>query len=251
MELKIKIHDGPGRMGNIREIKTPWLIDENKINIVGNQGSAYDIQREIAEWSVELTNKMAKEFINSEKYEKDNINLAIVQGSKYLDLRIKSINKLEKMGYNGFIIANGDDLILHPQNLVDFIVNLRESINPNSYLIFPFAEGSFIPLLSYMGIDGFLDGIANYYSYLNVLITPTKNYDLNEYNLLKLKQEELLVKNKKHLEFILAEVREHIKNGTLRNLVEERSTTSPQNATALKLLDANHQSYLEKYTQLY
>lgn len=38
-----------------------------------------------------------------------------------------------------------------------------------------------MPLLTYMGIDGFLSESSNYYSYLNALITPTKTYDLNTY----------------------------------------------------------------------
>ncbi|KZX16822.1 queuine tRNA-ribosyltransferase [Methanobrevibacter cuticularis] len=246
-EFEIKAHDGPGRLGKLGNILTPNIIDENIYKIAEDESCAYNIEREIAEWSVRRTIDKAAE-------QKENCKIAIIQGSKYVDLRIHCAKKLENIGYNGLIIANGDDLILHPRDLVELIVTLRDNIKPSSYLIFPFAESSFIPLLSYLGIDGFLSGIDEYYSYLNVMMTPTKNYDLDVYQieeLGELSQKDLLNYNKHTINFVLKEVREHMKNGTLRNLVEERSVTSPQNISVLRMLDKNHQNYLEKYTQLY
>jgi predicted RNA-binding protein len=256
-DFEIKAHDGPGRLGKLRDIGTPNIIDEEEFPIAKDQGSAYSVQREIAEWCVEKTIAMAKE-------SQDECKIAVIQGSKYVDLRIKCAKELEKLGYQGLIIANGDDLILHPRDLVDLIVNLRENIKASTYLIFPFAESAFIPLLSYMGIDGFLKGAGEYYSYLNVMMTPTKNYDLNiyeldsyeldrfdSYELENLSQDQLKHKNQRAITFVLAETRAHMKNGSLRNLVEERSATSPQNISALRILDKNHQDYLDKYTQLF
>ncbi|MDR3290540.1 MAG: archaeosine tRNA-ribosyltransferase [Methanobrevibacter sp.] len=243
-KFEIKIHDGPGRFAKLGNLETPNIINEKQCKIAPDIGSAYDIQREIAIFSVKKTLDKAKEYLNSR-------DIAVVHGSKYIDLRVKLAKELEEIGYNGFIIANGDNLMVHPRDLVNLTVSIRENLNPNSYLIFPFAEPSFIPLLSYMGVDLFLKGSGEYYSYLNVLLTPTKNYDLNKYKLFEISQEDLLKENNKNIDFVLNEVREHIKNGTLRNLVEERSLTSPQNITALKLLDKNHQAYLQKYTQLY
>lgn len=52
------------------------------------------------------------------------------------------------------------------------------------------------------------------------------------------------------MDFVLREVRENIKNGTLRNLVEERCCTSPEAMTALRVLDRDYPDFLEKYTQL-
>ena len=42
-----------------------------------------------------------------------------------------------------------------------------------------------------------------------------------------------------------------MKNSSLRNLVEERSATSPQYASALRILDKNYSEYLLEYTQVY
>ena len=106
-----------------------------------------------------------------------------------------------------------------------------------------------MPILTYMGIDGFLTDSANYYSHLNVLQTPTKAYDLNTYPLFDdITQKELEEKN---MEFVIKEIRTHIKNNSLRNLVEERSGTTPQNISTLKILDRNHMDFLLEYTQLF
>ncbi|WP_297981987.1 archaeosine tRNA-ribosyltransferase [uncultured Methanobrevibacter sp.] len=242
-QFEIKSHDGPGRYGKLGEEETPLIINRNDFTIAEDESSAYDIEREIAEWSVNETIKLAKE---SEIKE-----IATIQGSKYIDLRIKCLKELEAMGYNGFIIANADDLILHPRDLIDLIVNLRKNMKSSSYLIFPFAEAQFIPLLAYMGVDGFFDEIGEYYSYIDVLMSPTKNYDLKTYKIYEMTREEIEKYNKNTIDFVLREVREHMKNGSLRNLVEERSATSPQYASALRILDKEYSDYLLEYSQLY
>jgi len=248
-KFEIKDHDGPGRLGKLGKILTPNVFNENDSNtlVAKDESSAYNVDREIAEWSVRKTIELAKE----EKEKNPDCDIAVIQGSKYTDLRIQCAKKLENLGYSGLIIANGDDLILHPRDLVDMTVTIRENIKPNTYLIFTFAECSFIPFLSYIGIDGFLSGADEYYSYLNVMMTATKNYDLEVYKIYEMNQEQLAQCNKHTIDFVLRETREHMKNKTLRNLVEERGVTSPQIATALKILDKDYQEYLQKYTQLY
>ena len=241
-KFEIKAHDGPGRLGKLEYIETPNIINIDLFKVANDEAVAYNIDKEIATLSVNNTIEKAKDF---------NGEIAVVQGSKYIDLRIKNLKELEKLGYSGFIIANGDELLLRPRELADLVINLRENMKPGSYLIFPMAECSFMPILSYLGIDGFLDDIGEYYSYLNVLMSPTKNYDLDVYEIYNMNQEEILDYNKNTIDFVLREVREHMKNGTLRNLVEERAATSPQNMSLLKILDKDHQDYLQKYTQLY
>ena len=242
-QFEIKSHDGPGRYGKLGDMETPLIINKDDFTIAEDESSAYDVEREIAEWSVNQTIKKAKLVEDAE--------IAVIQGSKYLDLRIKCLKELEELGYNGFIIANADDLLLHPRDLVDLIVALRQNMKSTSYLIFPFAEAQFIPLLVYMGVDAFFDDIGEYYSYINVLMSPTKDYDLKTYQIYDLSREELEAYNKNTIDFVLREVREHMKNSSLRNLVEERSATSPQYASALRILDKNYSEYLLEYTQVY
>ncbi len=245
VKFEIRSHDGPGRFGKLNGEMTPFIIDREKYNIIPPQASPYNISWELANWSV-------RETINKSKKELGDLDIGVIQGGKYLDLRLECAQKLEDIGYTGFLIGNGDELLLHPQDLVKLIVNLRETLSPNAYLIYSFAEPSYIPLLSYMGIDGFLIDSAKYYSYLNVLMTPTKNYDLNIYPLYEgMRREDLEKYNKNTLDFTLREVRGHMKNRSLRNLVEERANTSPQNKSALKILDKEYSNYLLKNQHLF
>ena len=244
-KFEIKSHDGPGRVGKIDGELTPKLFYKKDLKIAPNEGSAYNIDREIAEFNVKETLRLAQENV-------DECDIAIIQGSKYVDLRIDCLKQLEEIGYNGFIIANGDALLTNPRDLVEVVVSLKREAKKTSYFIFPFTEVSFMPILTYMGIDGFLADSANYYSHLNVLQTPTKSYDLNTYPIYdEISQEELEQKNIENMEFVMKEIHEHMKNRSLRNLVEERSGTTPQNISTLKILDRTCMDYLLEFTQLF
>ncbi|MBR0369858.1 MAG: archaeosine tRNA-ribosyltransferase [Methanobrevibacter sp.] len=244
-KFEIKSHDGPGRIGKLDGEKTPKLFYKDDLKIAPSQGSAYNIDKEIAKFNLKETLKLALENVNE-------CDTAVIQGSKYIDLRIECLKQLEEMGYNIFIIANGDELLTNPRELVDIVVNLRKNAHPSSMLIFTFAESSFMPILTYMGIDGFLTDASNYYSHLNVLQTPTKAYDLNTYKIYdEITQEELEKKNVECLELVILEIQTHMDNSSLRNLVEERSTTSPQNISTLKILNKKYMDFILEYNQLF
>ena len=215
------------------------------MKISPSEGSAYNIDKEIARFNLNESIKLARENV-------DKCDAAVIQGSKYINLRIECLKQLEEIGYNVFIIANGDELLTNPRELVDIVVNLRKNAHPTSMLIFTFAEASFMPILTYMGIDGFLADASDYYSHLNVLQTPTKAYDLNTYKLFdEITQEKLEEKNIDCLEFVIREIQAHMENNSLRNLVEERSTTSPQNISTLKILDKKYMDFILEYNQLF
>lgn len=244
-KFEIKSHDGPGRIGKVDGELTPKIFYRNEMKIAPNEGSAYNIDREIAEFNVKETLRLAKE-------NADECDIAVIQGSKYIDLRIECLKQLEEIGYNGFIIANGDALLTNSRDLVELVVSIKKEAKKASYFIFPFAELSFMPILTYMGIDGFLSDAANYYSHLNVLQTPTKAYDLNVYPIYEeISQKELEQKNIENMEFVIREIHAHMKNRSLRNLVEERSGTTPQNISTLKILDRTAMDYLLEFTQLF
>lgn len=244
-KFEIRSHDGPGRIGKVDGELTPKLFYKDELKIAPYEGSAHNVDREIAEFNVKETLRLARENV-------DECDIATIQGSKYTDLRVECLKQLEDIGYNGFIIANGDSLLTNSRDLVDVIVTLKKEASKSSYFIFPFCELSFMPILTYMGIDGFLVDSANYYSHLNVLQTPTKAYDLNSYPIYEdITQKELEEKNIENMEFVIKEIHTHMKNKSLRNLVEERSGTTPQNISTLKILDRNHMDYLLEYTQLF
>ena len=244
-KFEIKSHDGPGRIGKLEDNLTPKIFFKDELKIAPSEGSAHNVDREIAEFNVKETLRLAKENVEA-------CDVAVIQGSKYVDLRIECLKELENIDYNGFIIANGDALLTNSRDLVEIIVSLKKEAKKTSYFIFSFAELSFMPILTYMGIDGFLADSSNYYSNLNVLQTPTKSYDLNSYPIYEnITQEELEKKNIENMEFVIKEIHAHIKNKSLRNLVEERSGTTPQNISTLKILDRTQMDYLLEYTQLF
>ena len=244
-KFEIKSHDGPGRVGKLDGKLTPRIFFKNDLKISPSEGSSHNIDREIAEFNVKETLRLARENV-------DESDIAVIQGSKYIDLRIGCLKELEKIGYNGFIIANGDSLLTNPRELVDVVVSLKKEAKKTSYFIFSFAELSFMPILAYMGVDGFLADASNYYSHMNVLQTPTKSYDLNKYPIYdEISQKELEQKNVENMEFVIKEIHAHMKNNSLRNLVEERSGTTPQNISTLKILDKTQMDYLLEYTQLF
>ncbi|MBV1729512.1 MAG: archaeosine tRNA-ribosyltransferase, partial [Methanobacterium sp.] len=115
----------------------------------------------------------------------------------------------------------------------------------------PFADTSFLPLLAYMGLDLFSDSVCEFYGYLNIIMTPSASYNLEQYPLMELNTEELIEYNKKTLALVIKEIYENIKNGTLRNLVEQRSCSSPAIMSTLRILDKEYISFLEKYTPIH
>lgn len=242
--LLITKHDGPARLGNYEKLKTPAVFkpDEN-IKIIKDEPMPYDLPKELAGWSVNQTIENAKE--SKEK------GIGVIHGGKYVDLRIKCAEELEKLGTTTFLVANSEILLRNPKDLVDIIVNIRESISPNAALYVPFVDVNFIPLLTYIGVDLFGDFACDFYAYLNVMQTSTAKYDINKYQIYDLGLEELKKYNKNTMDFVIREVIENIKNGTLRNLVEERCCTSPEAMSALRTLDKKYASFLNKYTPLY
>lgn len=247
--IEIKGHDGPARLGEIGEMKTPSILDAKSMEICPDEAMAYDVPLSLAEWSVEKTLEKAEEYKNSVKTI-ENI-FGVVHGAKYSNLRVECAQNLEEIGYKTLLIANADELVRRPRDIGKIISDVRESISPNTALCFPFAEAAFIPVLSYMGIDLFSDAICEFYSYLNIMMTPGSSYNLEKYQIYQLEQNELFEYNKKTMDLVTREVRENIKNGTLRNLVESLSCSSPQNMSLLRILDKNHSDFLEKYTPLY
>lgn len=237
--IKINSHDGPSRLGKYEDETTPILLDYKKVNKIENIATPYKIQEEIAEEYMEQTLQLAR-------LEEDKSKIAVIQGAQYTGLRVKCAKELEKEGYTTLMLANTDELQRNPQDLLDIIIQIRENVKPTTALYFPFATTQIIPILSYIGIDIFDNSRAVYEAKNNNLMTATNIYP-GEYNITDNIEEE----NMRQLEFTIKEVRENMKNKTLRNLTEQKATTHPELMTLHRLLDKNHMDYLLKYTQLY
>jgi len=242
--LEVKRHDGPARLGIYEKLKTPAIFKPNaEFKIIKDEPMPYDVPKELAKWSVNQTIENAKK--SKEK------GIGVIHGGKYLDLRMECAKELDKLGITTFLIANPKDLMRQPRDLVDIIVNIRETINPNAALYFSFVDITFIPLLAYMGVDLFGDFACDFYAYLNTMQTSTAKYDITNYQIYDLDFEELKEYNKNTMDFVIKEVQENIKNMTLRNLVEERCCTSPEAMSTLRILDKKYPDFLEKYMPLY
>jgi len=151
--LEIKVHDGPARLGKLDDLKTPSIIEANSMKLCPDEPMAYNVPLSLAEWSVEQTLEKASKYRDSEECSIGTF--AVIHGSKYTDLRVECAKRLDEMGYNRLLISNADELIRRPRDLADIISSLRESISPNTALCFPFAEASFLPILSYVGLNPF------------------------------------------------------------------------------------------------
>ena len=241
--LEIKSHDGPARQGKYQATETPNILQFTPESMVPDEPMPYDVPREMAEWSVKNTIKNAKEG--------DVKQIAVIHGGKYQDLRIECASALEDLGYRLFLVANPEELLRKPQDLLKIITSLRENMSPNSALFFPFVELNFIPLLVYLGVDFFGDSSADFYAQIGMITTPHSNYNLEQYPLYDLNLEELKEFNRNSLDFVLREIRAHILNGTLRNLVEERCCSSPETMSALRILDRDYKDFVDSYTPLY
>jgi 7-cyano-7-deazaguanine tRNA-ribosyltransferase len=242
--IEIKQHDGPARLGKYGKLESPAVLTStNSIQIIKDEPMPFDVPKALARWSVDQT---------VENAEKSNENgFVVIHGAKYLDLRIECAQKLDELGYTNFLIANTEELIRRPRDLVNIMVTLRERVNPNVALYFPFAEPVFLPLLVYMGVDLFGCFVSDFYACLNIMLTQTTKYDLKQYHLSDFNLNELAEHNKGIMKFLMKEIRENIKNGTLRNLVEQRCCGSPEAMSALRILDRDYSRFLKKFTPLY
>ncbi|MGZ7107861.1 MAG: archaeosine tRNA-ribosyltransferase [Methanobacterium sp.] len=242
--MEIMQHDGPARLGKYNGVMTPDILSSSaNLEIVKDEPMPYNVPKELAKWSVDRTIEFAE---NS-----DNEGMAVIHGGKYTDLRVKCARKLDELGYRTLLIANSEALLKNPRDLLNIIVNIRKTVSPNAAIYFPFTDLNFIPLLSYIGVDFFGEFTAEYYAYLNTMLTPDAKYDLEKYRIFDLDFYKLMEYNKNSLNFVVREIRENIKNGTLRNLVEARCCSSPEAMSALRLLDKNHSKFLDRFTPLY
>ena len=238
--IKIKSHDGPARLGQLDNMITPTVIDYKSVEKVNNIATPYKIQEEIAQEYTQKTIDMAKEETDKNKY-------AVIHGAQYTHLRVECAKELEKIGYTKLMFANSDELLRNPKDLLDIIIECRQNLNATTALYFPFAPTQILAILTYIGIDIFDNSRAIYEYRNNNLMTTDNIYPYEKYQITDNLKEE----NIKQLNFSIKEIQENIKNKTLRNLTEQKATTSPEAMTLHRLLDKNYSEYLLRYTQLY
>ncbi len=194
---------------------TPKFIDFNiDIPPLGMLKVPFDCPKEVAEELMEL-NRQETGKIGDLKYQ-------IINFGKYFDLANVEDADL-------YVVADGRRLIKR-RELIEIIPKLREKISPNSGIYFPGALPWEIPLLVYLGVDYFDSTSAKYYASLGCKFTKNRMIST------KKSFKELCEYNESVLEDILEEVKYCIKEGSLRNLVEETTVSDPY-------LRANYRRY--------
>ncbi|MEO2117331.1 MAG: archaeosine synthase subunit alpha [Methanocaldococcus sp.] len=161
----------------------------------------------------ELTGLFKKSFIGTVKYKGNEIKYQILNFGKHIDL-------IELEDADLYVIADGRRLIERKE--LQIISKIREKVSPNSAIYFPAVFPWEIPLLVYMGVDYFDDSLAKLYASIGYKFTKNRALKMDNYNF-----EELYNYNKKVYEEILEEVKIAIKNGFLRNVVEETAISHP------------------------
>jgi queuine/archaeosine tRNA-ribosyltransferase len=224
-----------------------------KFGILPDEHVGFYVPRKIAELAVKNTIEFAG-------YYKDFG--AVIQGSRYADLREECARRLSKHPF--LTIADGNKLIKNPRLLVEVLTRVREVISPNSALYFPFAPSHMFYILAYMGVDLFDSADAILKAGENKITTTRGFSDLNNLEELSCPCEVcrgsrepgnligdfkgILKHNFYTLTQAVKEIREAIRKNEFRNLVEEKAACDVTSMTALRLLDREKQDFLERYT---
>lgn len=137
-----------------------------------------------------------------------------------------------------YVIPNGFELRNDFRLLLSRITEIRERIGHNSLLyVSGIAEPSNLALLAYVGIDIFDDALCRAYGKNGIRCIPegqiVTGNDETENNILELKRE-------------CQTVKEFIKAGRLRELVDQRAPSSPFTVAALRTFDGQYFDYQEE-----
>ncbi|MBE6517822.1 MAG: queuine tRNA-ribosyltransferase containing PUA domain protein [Thermoplasmata archaeon] len=136
------------------------------------------------------------------------------------------------------LLTNAYDLRNNARALVDVVIKLREAIGYNVVLGFlGIAEPSTLALLAYMGVDVFDDSLCKVLGSRGVRTIPEgliqASGDVSDINVSELLNE-------------CAKVSDFIKGGRLRELVDQRSSSSPISVAALRVFDRVGYEYQEE-----
>ncbi|MFH1774477.1 MAG: tRNA-guanine transglycosylase [Methanobacteriota archaeon] len=220
------------------------------VEILPDEHAGLNVPRSIAEVAVRRTVEFAKNYPGQG---------AVIQGSKYIDLREKCARELEDRPL--LVIANGAKLVKNPRLLVEIVTRARDTISPNSALYLPFAPPHMFYLLAYMGIDLFDSADCVLKAREKKLITARGFLKLQSLKELpcfceicktrapfELEFNDILTHNFNTAVQVVREIREAIRSDSMRELVEEKASCDAASMVILRLLDRDKQDFLEKYT---
>ncbi len=164
-----------------------------------------------------------------------------------------------------FIVANALQLSEQQTSFVEFITQLREQIGYERLMYTPcIGDPASLALLAYMGVD-FVDSFPALMAARNeTFLFTTGWFHKNELHELPcscpacighatakdMEYDEILEHNLSMLSLEMKRVRNAIRTGSLRELVETRVRTRPSLSAMLRILDLKHYPYLEQRTPI-
>ncbi len=189
-----------------------------------------------------------------------NTPCCLIPGKKELipDLRGKKDTTL-------CIVSDAIQLFAQQSYFVDFITTLRQQVGYSNPLYLPcVGDPTSIALLAYMGVDLFDSFPALMAARNGTFLFPTGYYPkdhlsenpcncptcASKKDVSSMTYDEVLQHNYSMLDSEMKLVRNAIRTGSLRELVEIRVRTRPHLAALLHLLDLNHYEFLEERTPL-
>jgi archaeosine synthase len=259
--------DGPARMGKLlseRQIGTPALISKDDYVSAGSVFSYKTIQDAIAagETFKDLKLLAILPYVPSALRSEPALELPPQEltGPKGVMVHPFSAKRPEKADV--YVLGNASSL-KNPRDLVAAVVGVRDAIAPDTALYAPaLATPANLALLVYLGIDMLdstrmtADGLLGRYHTRDGVWKAEELAELPCLceNCRKMatdgRTKELLVAhNRQKLEEEVLAVREAVRSERIREYVERQVRVTPEQTTALRLLDAEHQ-YLEKRTPI-
>ncbi len=225
----------------------------NAFGILPDFGVGLNVPRKLAEMSVEETVKFADGYKNYG---------AVVQGSKYVDLREKCAKAFRNRPI--VVIANGYKLSKNPRLMIEIVTRVREILNPNVALYYPFSPPWLFPVLSLAGVDLF---DMNYY-----ILHASEGkivLDIGVFNLGDLNEvpctckvcskkspeeytfEDILNHSYYHAISLVKSIRESVRKGKFFEYLEAYSSFNREAMTALRILYLEKFDFIEKRTPIY
>ncbi|MDD2754455.1 MAG: archaeosine synthase subunit alpha [Methanothrix sp.] len=257
--------DGPARMGKLLtepQISTPALISKDDYVSAGSIYSYASLQDAInaAEALREQKKLAILPYVPAALRSEPALELPPLDLTGPKGVMVHPFSSIEPEIADVYVLGSSGAL-KNPRDLVAAIVSVREKIAPDTALYAPaIATPANLGLLVYLGIDlldstrVLADGLLGRYhtrdgvwKAAELTELPCRCESCRKMAAGERKAELLIAHNLQKLEEELLAVREAIRSETMREYVERQVRVTPEQTTALRLLDQEHQ-YLEKRT---
>ncbi len=267
--FEVTDRDGPARIGRLRldeTIETPAIIFRDLIDYAGPIWDFPSID-EALEAGAEISEKTGKIFIGPYAavplHTEPPFAIPMIPAQGPSGVVVHPLTRERPPASDVYVVGAAGSL-RNPRELVGAITKIRKMTPPDSALYAPaLATPANLALLIYLGVDlvdgtrVVVDGLLGRY-HLRDGVWPVEELKelpcrcpccrapdqsgsdpklVAEHNLLKLEEELLLV-------------REMVRAGTIREYVERQVRVAPEETTALRLLDQEHE-YLERRTPVH